>query len=169
MEAIRGVSSACCLKTKLSVDVKVWRIWMSPQRWTVALLCGETEKNGGGKCLWQMLGCLILSHMGLNTFRTQWDSTNKQHLLSHKYIPQLLDRQRSYFHFFVKDILRWIPVVPSRCHLRLTVHRRALPAGSLDMTNLLEPVGQRLFRSFPSCRLIFHSVVKLLRPAGGAG
>lgn len=126
------------------------------------------EKNGGGKCLWQMLGCLILSHMGLNTFRTQRDSTNKQHLLSHKSAPQLLDRQRFLFSFlcsgyFEMDPRRALPVPPEAdC---------ALPSASCWLSGPNEPAGacgQSFFQSFPSCHPL-HSMVKLPRPAGGAG
>lgn len=40
-----------------------------------------SEREGAGWRSQQMLGRLILSHMGLNTFRTQRDPTNKQHLV----------------------------------------------------------------------------------------
>lgn len=38
--------------------------------------------------------------MGLNTFMTQRDSTNKQHLVWHECIPQLVDGQFSLVFFF---------------------------------------------------------------------
>lgn len=139
-------------------------------RWTVALLCGEMEKNGGGVCLWQMLGCLIMSHMGLNTFRTQRDSTNKQHLrYKHKHIPQLPDRQCFYFRFLCLGYFKMDP-----CHALSMPPEAdcAPPSASCWLSRHSEPAGaceQCLFRSFPSCRLFYRSTVKLPRPAGGAG
>ena len=82
---------------------------------------------------WQMFGSLILSHMGLNTFWTQWDSTNEQRF-SLTYLSGATDSVL--FPYFV--LVRWLLVVPSHYHLRLNVHRWVLPASVLDRRNLLE-------------------------------
>ncbi len=107
-------------------------------------LCSVARRRDGrGECLWQMLGCLILTHMGLNTFKTQRDLTNKQHLLyKHKSTSLSCSIGCVFiFIFWIWDILRWIPVLRSWCYPRLTVRRQVLPAGSLDTARLLEAVS----------------------------
>lgn len=83
---------------KCNIHISIWMT--SLHRWTMALFCGEEKKEKEKKFVCQMLGCRILPHMGLNTFRIPRDSTNKQHRLYKHTIPQLLDRRRSDLYYF---------------------------------------------------------------------
>lgn len=159
------------LDKALSEDVTVRWLRMSLQKLTPALLCGRTEKNGESEFQWQMLGCLILSHMGLNTFRAPQDATNKQHLLyKHKHIHQQLDGQRLYFTFFFS--LGYFKMGPY-CAVPVPPEADCAPlSASCWLSGRNDPAAvceQCSFQSFPSCCLLSLSVVKLPRPAGGAG
>lgn len=138
---LRACLSVTCLTDCSVMSSTLWQDW---------------EKRRS-KFLWQMLGCLILSHMGLNTFRTPWDSTNKQWLLYKHPGTSLSCSIGSGFIFCVWDILRRIPVVPSWCPLRLTAHHRLLSAGSLGAAGLEEPTSS-------ACSSLFHPAVSSPAP-----
>jgi len=99
-----------------------------------------------------MLGCLIMSHMGRNTFGIPRDVTNKQHLLYKHTIPQLPDRHRFLFQISFNSgyIFRWIlshalPVPPEAdC---------APPSAWCWLSGHSEPAGacSGLFHPTPRC------------------
>lgn len=81
MEGYLCVSSGCCLKTKLSERMS------QCDRFECLIRelqhCSVAGWRKWRKFVWQMLGSLLLSHMGLNTFRAPRDLTNKHRLHKH--------------------------------------------------------------------------------------
>lgn len=155
MEAILGASSGCCLKAKLSQRMSQCdgaecllrdELWLYSvercRKMDEASLCGRCR--AASQCLtWD------LTQLGPSGTR-QTNNTFSTNTQAH---PSAAWQAVFLFSFSrVWDILRRMPVMPSRCHLRLPERRRALPAGSLDAASLLEPANT-------ACSGLFHPAV----------
>lgn len=160
METIRRVSSGCWLKTKLSQRMPQCdglECLLRYELW----LCSVVRRRKMEEA--SFCGRFSAVSYWLNTFRTQRDSTNKQHLFYTHKSTSLGCSIGSIFYFYrlCLGYFKIDPVVPSRCHPGLIVRLLLALWKQRGCRSLVGSACSGLFRS--------RSTAKLPRPAGGAG